>query len=49
MRLVDLLETAKETQDIIIRDDWALGIIYNKKFNFYFNDMKIIVKRLNYL
>ena len=35
MRLIDLLETAKETQDIIIRDDWALGIIYNKRFNCY--------------
>jgi len=35
MRLVDLLETAKETQDIIIRDDWALGIIYSRRFNCY--------------
>lgn len=35
MRLVDLLETAKKTQDVIIRDDWALGIIYSKKFNCY--------------
>ena len=35
MRLVDLLETAKKTQDIIIRDDWALGIIYSKRFNCY--------------
>lgn len=35
MRLIDLLETAKETQDIIVRDDWALGIIYSKRFNCY--------------
>lgn len=35
MKLIDLLETAKKTQDIIVRDDWALGIIYSKRFNCY--------------
>lgn len=35
MRLIDLLETAKETQDIIVRDDWESGIIYSEKFNCY--------------
>ncbi len=35
MELIDLLETAKKTQDIIVRDDWALGIIYSKRFNCY--------------
>lgn len=35
MRLIDLLETAKKTQDMIVRDDWALGIIYSERFNCY--------------
>lgn len=35
MRLIDLLESAKKTQDIIVRDDWALGIIYSERFNCY--------------
>lgn len=35
MRLIDLLETAKETQDILVRDDWESGIIYSEKFNCY--------------
>lgn len=33
MRLIDLLKTAKETQGIIVRDDWDLGIIYSMRFN----------------
>lgn len=35
MRLIDLLETAKKTQDILVRDDWESGIIYSEKFNCY--------------
>ncbi len=35
MGLIDLLETAKKTQDILIRDDWESGIIYSEKFNYY--------------
>lgn len=35
MKLIDLLETAKKTQDIIVRDDWVLGIIYSERFNCY--------------
>lgn len=35
MKLIDLLEAAKKTQDIIVRDGWALGIVYSERFNCY--------------
>lgn len=35
MRLIDLLETAEKTQDIIVKDDWALGIVFSRKTNCY--------------
>ena len=35
MKLIDLLEAAKETRDIIVRDDWESGIIYSGRFNCY--------------
>ncbi|MGJ0846510.1 hypothetical protein ACR77J_07470 [Tissierella praeacuta] len=35
MRLIDLLETAKKTQDVLVRNDWKIGIIYSEKFNCY--------------
>ena len=35
MKLIDLLGSAKKTQDILVRDDWELGIIYNKRSDCY--------------
>lgn len=35
MKLIDLLGSAKKTQDILVRDDWELGIIYSEKFDCY--------------